>query len=59
MSMVHAHVAFALPKKHDFLASSNRGYRKVVKNTKQKALDQHDAREIRSDIGQAVHTVHA
>ena len=57
--MMYTSVAFALCENPDFFASTNRGYQKIVKEAKQKALNQHDAREIRFAIVQAARKVHA
>ena len=51
--MMCASVTFALRENHEFLASTNRGYRKIVKKEKQRASNKQDAREINFTIGQA------
>ena len=57
--MMYASVAFALYENHEFLVSTNHGYRTNVKKEKQKALNKHDTREIRFTIGQATRKIHA
>ena len=59
MHMMYASATSAPCENHDFLASTNRAYRKIVKKAKQKALNKHDAREIRFAIGQAAQNIHA
>ena len=57
--MMYTSVAFALCERHEFLASTNQDYQKIVKEAKQKALNKHDAREIRFATGQAAQKIHA
>ena len=59
MHMMYASATSAPCENHDFLVSTNRGYRKIVKKAKQKALNKHDTREIRFTIGQATRKIHA
>ena len=56
--MMYASVVFALSKNHEFLASTNRGYQKIVKEAKQKALNKQDSREINFAIGQVARNIH-
>ena len=58
MPMMYASVAFALQENHDFLASTNRGYRKIAKKAKQRASNKQDAREINFAVGQAARKIH-
>ena len=59
MPVMFASVAFDLRENYVFLASTNRGYRKIFKKVMQKALNEHGVHEIRSTIGQADRKVHA
>ena len=58
MPMMYTLIVFAPYENHDFLASTIRVYREIIEKAKQKALNEHDACEIKFAIGQASHKVH-
>ena len=59
MPMLHTSIAFALRKNKEFLYSTSKQYRQLIKKAKERPKHEEDAREINFAIGQAAHMVHA
>ncbi len=59
MPCLYASGAFALGENNDFLYSTHKGYRKLIKKAKCKPKHEDDTREIYFAIGQAARKVRA
>ena len=56
---LHASGGFAPRENNDFLYSTHKGYRKLIKNSKCKPKHEYDTRDICFAIGQASRKAHA